>query len=162
MSRQPSCSAWSNAWKRLKRSALPTGRHWPAFTQQHVGSLLVGGYNYDAWNLRRFQLFAVDAGSDHISIVDVNDSRLSLVGVCTSGGAGPVSLTYRDGLLYVLNAANASTAAANVAGFRVDATGQLHPIAGATRPPSTAHPNPAQVQLDPQAASYSSLKREPA
>ena len=46
--------------------------------------------------------------------------------------------------------------------FRVDATGQLHPIAGATRPPSTAHPNPAQVQLDPQAASYSSLKREPA
>ena len=82
----------------------------------------------------------------------MDDSRLSLVGVCTSGGAGPVSLTYRDGLLYVLNAANASTAAANVAGFRVDATGQLHPIAGATRPPSTAHPNPAQVQLDPQAA----------
>ena len=39
----------------MKRSALPTGRHWPAFTQQHVGSLLVGGYNYDAWNLRRFQ-----------------------------------------------------------------------------------------------------------
>src|SRR5207253_4314124 len=67
-----------------------------------------------------------------------------------SGGAGPVSLTYQDDLLYVLNAANTSSAAANVAGFRVDDRGRLHPIAGATRPLSAAHPNPAQVQIDPR------------
>jgi 6-phosphogluconolactonase len=96
------------------------------------------------------RLFAADAGSDQISVVDVNDGKLSLVGVFPSGGAGPVSLTYQEGLLYVLNAANASKSAANVTGFHVDEDGGLHPIAGSTRPLSTAHPNPAQVQLDPQ------------
>jgi 6-phosphogluconolactonase (cycloisomerase 2 family) len=96
------------------------------------------------------RLFAADAGSDQISVVDVHDGRLTLVGVFPSGGSGPVSLTYEDGLLYVLNAANANPAvAANVTGFRVDAQGALHPIAGSTRPLSAAHPNPAQVLLDP-------------
>lgn len=95
------------------------------------------------------RLFAVDAGSNQISVLDVHDGELSLDGVFASGGEGPVSLTYRDDRLYVLNAANASAAAANVTGFRVDAHGNLDPIAGSTRPLSSAHPNPAQVQLDP-------------
>jgi 6-phosphogluconolactonase (cycloisomerase 2 family) len=95
------------------------------------------------------RLFAVDAGSDQISVIDADEDRLSLTGVFASGGAGPVSLSYRDGLLYVLNAANASAAPANVTGFHVDEDGRLHPIAGSTRPLSAAHPNPAQVQIDP-------------
>jgi 6-phosphogluconolactonase len=95
------------------------------------------------------RLFAVDAGSDQISVVDVHDGQLSLEGVFPSGGVGPVSLSYHDGQLYVLNAANGSTASANVAGFRVDDEGDLHPIKGATMPLSAAHPNPAQVQIDP-------------
>jgi 6-phosphogluconolactonase len=95
------------------------------------------------------RLFAVDAGSNQISVLDVDDGRLSLRGVFPSGGPGPVSLTYGHGRLYVLNAANASAAAANVAGFRVDEDGALHAISGATRPLSSAHPNPAQVQLSP-------------
>src|SRR5437764_6766328 len=95
------------------------------------------------------RLFAVDAGSNQISVVNVDDGHLSLEGVFPSGGDGPVSLTYQDGLLYVLNAANASQASANVAGFHVDAEGKLHPIAGATMPLSAPHPNPAQVQIDP-------------
>jgi 6-phosphogluconolactonase len=96
------------------------------------------------------RLFAVDAGSNQISVVNVHDGQLSLAGVFPSGGDGPVSLTYRNALLYVLNAANASQASANVAGFHVDAKGKLHPIAGATRPLSAPHPNPAQVQIDPR------------
>lgn len=95
------------------------------------------------------RLFAVDAGSDQISVVNVAAGQLSPAGVFPSGGAGPVSLSYRHGLLYVLNAANTSQTAANVAGFHVDAAGVLHPIAGATRPLSAPHPNPAQVQIDP-------------
>jgi 6-phosphogluconolactonase len=95
------------------------------------------------------RLFAVDAGSDQISVVNVRGGKLVPVAVFGSGGSGPVSLSYRDGLLYVLNAANASSAPANVAGFRVDDRGRLHQIAGATRPLSAAHPNPAQVQIDP-------------
>ncbi len=95
------------------------------------------------------RLFAVDAGSDQISVVNVNKGQLSLAGVFPSDGVGPISLSYRDGLLYVLNAANGSSAASNVAGYHVDGKGVLHPIVGATRPLSTSHPNPAQIQIDP-------------
>ena len=95
------------------------------------------------------RLFAADAGSDQISVINIQNGHLSLANVSFSGGAGPVSLTYRDGLLYVLNAANGSMVAADVAGFRVDANGELHAIAGATKSLSTTHPNPAQVQIDP-------------
>lgn len=98
---------------------------------------------------QRMRLFAVDAGSDQISVVNVHNGHLSLVGVFPSSGAGPIGLTYQESLLYVLNAANGSRRAANVAGFHVDANGKLHPIAGATRPLSAPHPNPAQVQIDP-------------
>ena len=95
------------------------------------------------------RLFAVDAGSNQISVVDVHDGHLSLEGVFPSGGVGPISLSYHDGLLYVLNAANKSTASANVVGFKVDDEGDLHAIKGATGLLSTARPNPAQVQIDP-------------
>lgn len=96
------------------------------------------------------RLFAADAGSDQVSVVNARNGHLSLVGVFSSGGVGPISLTYRDSLFYVLNAANASsTTAANVAGFRVDSAGKLHAIAGATKPLSTAHPNPAEILIDP-------------
>jgi 6-phosphogluconolactonase len=95
------------------------------------------------------RLFAVDAGSDQISVINVHDGQLSPVGVFSSGGTGPVSLSYHDGLLYVLNAANGSSQAANVAGFHVDHKGKLHPIPGATLPLSTSQPNPAEVLIDP-------------
>jgi len=98
----------------------------------------------------RTRLFAVDAGSDQISVVNVHNGHLSVAGVFPSGGSGPVSLTYQNGLLYVLDAANASTAAGNIAGFHVSADGTLHPIAGATQPLSSPRPNPAQVQIDPR------------
>jgi 6-phosphogluconolactonase len=95
------------------------------------------------------RLFAVDAGSNQISVINAHGGQLSLAGVFSSGGVGPISLTYRDGLLYVLNAANASASVANVVGFHVDEEGNLHQIAGATQPLSEAQPNPAQVQIDP-------------
>jgi 6-phosphogluconolactonase len=113
-----------------------------AFADGTQGSLIL---THDEKN----RLFAVDAGSNQISVVNVHDGHLSLAGIFSSGGAGPISLTYHDGLLYVLNAANGSTKAANVAGFHVDDEGTLHPIPGATRSLTTAHPNPAQVQIDP-------------
>jgi 6-phosphogluconolactonase (cycloisomerase 2 family) len=95
------------------------------------------------------RLFAVDAGSDQISVANVRAGHLSLAGVFSSGGVGPISLAYRDGLLYVLNAANGSTSSANVAGFKVDDEGNLRAIPGATQLLSIAHPNPAQIQIDP-------------
>ena len=52
------------------------------------------------------RLFAADAGSNQVSVVDVQNGQLSLEDVFSSGGVGPISLSYHDGLLYVLNAAN--------------------------------------------------------
>ena len=43
-----------------------------------------------------------------------------------------------SGLLYVLNAANGSDSPVNVAGFSVDGTGALHPLANSIRPLSAA------------------------
>lgn len=84
-----------------------------AFADGTQGSLIL---THD----RGTRLFAVDAGSNQISVVDVYNSHLSLESVYSSSGIGPVSLSYHDGLLYVLNAANGSKSSANVAGFRVD------------------------------------------
>jgi hypothetical protein len=50
-------------------------------------------------------LFAVNAGSDDISVFRVRRHSLDLVGNFESGGLFPVSLTLYRNLLYVLNAA---------------------------------------------------------
>ena len=97
------------------------------------------------------RLFAVDGASDQISVVDVHDGALSLDGVYSSRGALPVSVTYGDGRLYVVNNGDANTPA-NVVGFTVAHNGALTPIAGANAPLSAAEPGPAQVALSPDGA----------
>lgn len=93
-------------------------------------------------------LFAVDAGSNQISVIAVDfHGNLTPVSVSSSGGVDPVSLTYNDHRLYVVNAGDSSHAA-NVTGFRVRTDGTLHPIAGSTQPLSAANPGPAQIQAD--------------
>src|SRR6266849_4197535 len=70
-------------------------------------------------------LFAVDAGSNQISVVAVDfRGNLSPVSVSSSGGVHPVSLTYSDNRLYVVNAGDSSNAG-NVTGFRVRTNGNL-------------------------------------
>ena len=49
-------------------------------------------------------LFEVDAGSNEISSFAVNGTRLRQISHVPSGGERPISLTFREGLLYVLNA----------------------------------------------------------
>jgi 6-phosphogluconolactonase len=94
------------------------------------------------------RLFAVDGGSDQISVVETRDGALSLDGVFSSLGALPVSVTYRDGFLYVVNS-GAANQSANVVGFTVGEHGALTPIAGADVALSAALPGPAQVALSP-------------
>lgn len=96
-------------------------------------------------------LFAVDGASDQISVVAVHDGALRPEGAYNSRGVAPVSLAYGDGLLYVVNAGDATTPA-NVAGFRVSDDGALIPLAGADRALSAAQPGPAQVALSPDDA----------
>src|SRR5438132_381780 len=47
-------------------------------------------------------LFAVNAGSNQISVLKINKSGLQLVDIVSSGGSRPISLALHDDLLYVL------------------------------------------------------------
>jgi 6-phosphogluconolactonase len=97
-------------------------------------------------------LFAVNAGSNEISVFKVKTSGLALVQVVPSGGEFPVSLTIHGDLLYVLNAGGEG----NITGFTIDPGGHLSPLAGSTRSLNAGGTNPpfflespAQVGFNP-------------
>jgi len=75
-------------------------------------------------------LFAVNAGSNEISVLRIEKSSLTLVDKVSSGGVRPISLTLHENLLYVLNEGGDP----NITGFTVGDDGSLTPIAGSTRP----------------------------
>jgi 6-phosphogluconolactonase (cycloisomerase 2 family) len=96
-------------------------------------------------------LYAVNAGSDTVSVFAVRGDRLRLRQVVGSGGTFPVSVAVHGALVYVLNAENGGS----VRGFRVSA-GILLPIPGSARPLGlnpTATPQftntPGQVAFSP-------------
>ncbi len=91
-------------------------------------------------------LFAVNAGSNQISVLRVASTGLTLVGVFDSGGVRPISLTLHENLLYVLNEGGTP----NITGFTVGDDGTLTPLAGSTQPliGDTAA-DPAQVSFNP-------------
>jgi DNA-binding beta-propeller fold protein YncE len=79
-------------------------------------------------------LYAVNAGSDSVSVFAVFGDRLFLQQVVSSGGSFPVSVAVDHGLVYVLNADEGGSLQGYRAGF-----GHLFPIPGSTR----------QLGLDP-------------
>ena len=98
--------------------------------------------------LDRGRLFAVNAGSDTVSMLRVwRGGNVKLTDVAPSGGVRPISLTVRGKLLYVLNAGNATTPA-NISGF-IALWGKVVPLPGSSRPLSTASPDPAQIAFSP-------------
>lgn len=99
-------------------------------------------------------LFAVNAGSDTVSVFGVNGDRLQLHQVVASHGAFPVSIAVDGRLAYVLNAGLAG----DVSGYRIGG-GKLHPIAGSARSlglsnssPPFFLSSPAQVGFTPTGA----------
>jgi len=90
-------------------------------------------------------LFAVNAGSNDISVLREHGSGLQQVSMVSSGGTMPISLTVRGDILYVLNAGGAG----NISGFRGARSGHLRPIPGSTRPLSGVGVAPAQIQFSP-------------
>jgi 6-phosphogluconolactonase len=74
-------------------------------------------------------LFAANAGSDDVSVFKVLPNGLKRTDRAGSGGDYPVSLTYRHGLLYVLNAAGDGS----IQGFRLSDSGHLKAVDGSTR-----------------------------
>ncbi len=77
-------------------------------------------------------VIAVDAGSDQISVLRIQDDgrvRQVIGGTVSSGGSLPVSVAVHGNLVYV---ANAGDGASNYTGFRLGANGRLRPIADST------------------------------
>jgi 6-phosphogluconolactonase len=93
-------------------------------------------------------LFAVNAGSNEISVLSIGKKKLTLVDTVSSGGALPTSLAVLDDLLYVVNVGSG-----NITGFRIGSGGQLTPLAGSTRSissgPSTPMMGASQVSFTP-------------
>ena len=75
-------------------------------------------------------VYAVNAGSNEISVLEVGRDRLEFVQKVSSGGVRPISIALYGDLLYVLN----EGATPNITGFNVDENGTLTPIAGSTQP----------------------------
>jgi hypothetical protein len=73
-------------------------------------------------------LYAVNAGSDTLSVFTVHGAGLHLRQVIPSGGQFPTSVAVHHGLVYVLNAGGDGT----ISGFRSD-DGTLRPIPGSVR-----------------------------
>jgi 6-phosphogluconolactonase len=101
------------------------------------GALVLSGNNQ--------MLFAVNAGSNDISVLGVRPNGLELLDRAASGGFRPTSITVHGDLVYVLNAGGAG----NITGFRVAADGLLRPIENSTRPLSGNRTSPAQVSFSP-------------
>jgi 6-phosphogluconolactonase len=93
-------------------------------------------------------LFAVDAGSNQISVLRANQGKLTLVSEASSGGIDPVSLTYAAGHVYVVNDGD-TTHAANIAGFRVSSTGALNALSGSEQSLSAANPAAGEIRANP-------------
>jgi 6-phosphogluconolactonase len=100
-----------------------------------------GALAIDAAN--RF-LFAVNAGSDNISVFKIAENGLRLVDVVPSGGKQPISLAVNRKILYVLNNGGAVGGSDTIAGFAVGANGHLRPIVSGL-PLSATSVGPAQI-----------------
>jgi len=91
-------------------------------------------------------LLVVNAGSNEISAFRVRgDGSLERTDKVSSGGSSPISVTTSRRLVYVLNAGGSG----NITGFELSDHGRLTPLAGSTRPLSTAASGPAQIAFTP-------------
>src|SRR5512143_2228425 len=94
-------------------------------------------------------LFAVNAGSNELSVFAVSPHGLTLVDKVASGGVLPISVTHYRDIVYVLNAGGSG----NITGFTLRRRGKLTPIANSTRNLSNngigAAPGPAQSSFSP-------------
>ena len=90
-------------------------------------------------------LYAVNAGSDEITVFTVNGTHLTFLQKVKAGDE-PNSLTIHGNLLYVLNG---SVAGNGIRGFRIGSGGRLTPLANSFRFLSSPIAVPGQVQFSP-------------
>ena len=74
-------------------------------------------------------LYAVNAGSNEVSVFRVNDDQLTLVDKASSHGIMPISVTVHGHLLYVVNTGGSG----NISGFHISPDGHLAYLENSTR-----------------------------
>ena len=89
-------------------------------------------------------LFAVNPGSDDISVFAITATGIRLLGRTPSLGVEPRSLTIHADLLYVLN----GFGDASFAGFRIGANGGLTHLPGSARSLDSSNSGPVQISFD--------------
>ena len=87
------------------------------------------------------QVLVVNAGSDELSLLAIEDGGLRLTDRVASGGARPTSVAVSGDLVYVLN-----NGTPNVTGFRIE-DGRLVELEDSTRSLSADDADPAQVSF---------------
>ncbi|SDM34656.1 6-phosphogluconolactonase, cycloisomerase 2 family [Catalinimonas alkaloidigena] len=105
------------------------------------------------------RLFVVNAGSNEVSVFEIDGYELTLVERVASGGMMPTSLTVHNDLLYVMNAGGEG----NLTGFRVRDDGTLKFIPSSTRYFSNdgtgPAPAPAQIEFSPNGRTLVATER---
>jgi len=90
------------------------------------------------------RLFVCNAGSNNITVFEINGHSLKKIDRASSHGTRPISLTVNGDVLYVLNAGDAG----NISGFRIAADGHLNYIKKSTRDLSSDTSQPAEVSFN--------------
>lgn len=131
------------------RGTVPTGGRGVGDTTEPLDAL--GSQGGLVLSPDGFWLFAVNAGSDDISVFLVTPFELVPVDRVDSGGTFPASLALHGDLLYVLNAGGEG----NITGFRVGFDGHLTPIAGSTRSLDVGGMSPPFFLVSPAEVAFS-------
>jgi 6-phosphogluconolactonase (cycloisomerase 2 family) len=111
----------------------------PGTASDRLGSQ--GSLVYDE---RHRLLFAVNAGSDSVSVFRVHGTRLQLTDVDPSGGDFPASIAVHDDLVYVLNAGGVGI----VQGFEIRGD-RIRPLEGSARSLGLANTDPPNFLTSP-------------
>jgi 6-phosphogluconolactonase len=90
------------------------------------------------------RLFVCSAGSNNITVFDINGTSLTKIDKVNSHGTTPISLTVYNDLLYVVNAGGMG----NINGFRIGADGHLTYINKSQRNLSSDTSQPAQIEFN--------------
>lgn len=104
-----------------------------------------GGGTQGSLVLAGSYLLAANAGSDDVSVFEVDGTKLRLTDRVASGGSTPFSIAAQGSLVYVLNTGGSG----NIAGFRLTGSGRLIPIPNSTRGLGGSATGPAQVSFRP-------------
>ncbi len=138
--------ASANAVVAFNRSARGTLSHPRRFATggRGTGSGL-GSQGAIALSRNGSWLFAVNAGSNDISVFSVRGTELRLAHRSSSGGTMPISVTSHRDLVFVLNAGGTG----NIAGFTLTRSGALRPLPDGVRSLSGPNTGPAQVSFSP-------------